>query len=59
MRLDFKNSWGDVVSAILFKYKDKTEGDFMLGDRVNLLAHMEKDSFGYKEKARLRIVEIL
>ncbi len=59
LRLDFKNSWGDIVSAILFKYKDKTEGDFVTGDGVSLLAHIGKDSFGYKEKARLRIVEIL
>lgn len=58
LRLDFKNSFGEIVSAILFSYKNKTEGDYIAGDRINLLAQMEIDTFGYRPKVRLRIVDI-
>ncbi len=58
LRLDFKNSWGEVVSAILFNFRGKTDADFLAGDRVQMLANMEVDTFGYRHKARLRLIDI-
>ena len=58
LRLDFKNSWGEVVSAILFYYKEKCKEDLSVGDLISMIAHMEIDTFGYKPRARLRIVDI-
>lgn len=58
LRLDFKDTFGETVSAILFNYKNKTEGDYLPGDRLDMLAQMEIDTFGYRPKARLRIVDL-
>ncbi len=58
LRLDFKNSWGDFVSAVLFNFRTKTNGDFLPGDRVTMLVNMEIDTFGYRPKARLRLIDI-
>ncbi len=58
LRLDFKNSWGDTVSAILFNFRGKIDQDFLSGDRIDILANMEVDTFGYRPKARLRLLDI-
>ncbi len=58
LRLDFKDSFGETVSAVMFNFRSKFDADFLPGDCIDLLAEMEVDTFGYRPKARLRIVDI-
>lgn len=59
LKLIFSNSMGDKVNAIMFF---KTPEDFAKldgGKPFNLVAHVEKSTFGYKPELRLRIVDII
>jgi single-stranded-DNA-specific exonuclease len=59
LELAFKDSRGRTVKAISFFKKPEDFGDRVKhGERINLLATIEKSMFGYKKEIRLRIVEI-
>jgi single-stranded-DNA-specific exonuclease len=59
LKIDFKNSKEQKISAIGFFMKPE---DFMVkiekGEKINLLANLEKSFFGGREELRLRIVDI-
>ena len=59
LKIDFKNKKGQRISAIGFFMKAE---DFPVkienGEKINLLANLEKSYFGGREELRLRIVGI-
>ena len=59
--LDFKNSAGKKVSAIGFFVDDKSFGDIVIGagERVHVVATLEKSFFRNFKELRLRIVDII
>ena len=59
--LDFKNSAGKKVSAIGFFVDDKSFGDIAIeaGERVHMVATLEKSFFRNFKELRLRIVDII
>lgn len=59
LELSFEDSRGRTVKAISFFKKPEDFGDkIKVGNKINLLATIEKSLFGYKKEIRLRIVEI-
>ncbi len=59
IELSFKNSKGKIVKAIqFFKSFHSLPSHVRAGNNINLKAHIEKSTFGWKEEIRLRIVEI-
>ncbi|PIR45130.1 MAG: single-stranded-DNA-specific exonuclease RecJ [Candidatus Vogelbacteria bacterium CG10_big_fil_rev_8_21_14_0_10_51_16] len=54
LQLGFKRNDGTPISAIKFFCTQ----EIPLGQKVNLLAHLEKSVFGWKPELRLRIVEV-
>lgn len=59
LELSFRDSRDRLVKAISFFKKPEDFGDRVKrGERINLLASIEKSLFGYKKEIRLRIVEI-
>lgn len=61
LELVFKNSKSQKIKAIGFfsDYVKDKETKFKTGQRINFLAHIEKDNFNGANELRLRIVEIL
>ncbi len=60
LKLIFLNSLGEKINAItFFKTPDSFKDTIKEGDKINLIAHLEKSTFGYKPELRLRIVDIL
>lgn len=58
LQLDFKKSGGETVSAIgFFMLNDGSEFNFRKGQRINLAATLEKNSYRGKNELRLRIVD--
>ena len=60
MEITFKNTKGRPVTAIAFfctpdKFKAKLEA----GNRINVVAHVEKSTFRNFPELRLRIVDIV
>ncbi len=59
LEISFKGSRGQTVKAIqFFKTPDDFGGCVEVGKKINLLAHMERNTFGYKREIRLRIIDI-
>jgi single-stranded-DNA-specific exonuclease len=59
IEISFKNSKGYLVKAIqFFKSFDSLPENAREGREINLRAFVEKNTFGWKEEIRLRIVEI-
>ncbi|PIP87411.1 single-stranded-DNA-specific exonuclease RecJ [Candidatus Campbellbacteria bacterium CG22_combo_CG10-13_8_21_14_all_36_13] len=59
LKLVFSNSSGQKINAItFFKIPDNFKALDRIGP-VNLVAHIEKSTFGYKPELRLRIVDIV
>ena len=59
IEISFKNSRGRDVKAIqFFKSFDSLPEHAREGKNINLVANIEKSTFGWKEEIRLRIVEI-
>lgn len=59
IELLFKNSRGRSVKAIqFFKSFNDLPTHVKMGNKINLKAHIEKSTFGWKEEIRLRMVEI-
>jgi len=59
MKLDFINSRGKKISAIaFFKKPENFKVNIEKGEKIDLLANIEKSFFGGREELRLRIVEI-
>jgi len=59
IELVFKDSKSREVKAIqFFKSFDSLPANAREGMKINLFAHIEKSTFGWKEEIRLRIVEI-
>lgn len=60
LKLDFKNSRGQTISAIAFFSKPE---DFAVkleaGEKINLLANLEKSFFAGRTELRLRIVDVV
>lgn len=60
LELVFLNSKGRQVKAIAFFKKRISFGkEINVGDRINLIASFEKNTFGGKNELRLRIIDIL
>ncbi len=59
IEISFRNSRGRDIKAIqFFKSFDSLPENVRDGKKINLKAHIEKSTFGWKEEIRLRIVEI-
>jgi len=59
IELSFENSKGKNVKAIqFFKSFDSLPSHARGGNKIQLKAHIEKSTFGWKEEIRLRIVEV-
>lgn len=58
LRLNFNNSLGEKISAVMFGFRDKSNAEFSPGDKVNMLAEIEVDNFGYRPQVRLRIIDL-
>ena len=60
LKINFKNNKGQIISAIGFFMKP-TDFDAKIerGEKINLLANLEKSFFGGREEIRLRIVDIV
>lgn len=60
LELSFKNSHSFEVKAIaFFKTKESFNSVLSVGERINLIATFEKNTFGGKNELRLRIVDII
>ena len=59
LKLIFEKSDGARVSAVKFFSKPDDFGGIVQGQNINLLAHLEKSTFGNHPELRLRIVDIL
>ncbi len=61
LELVFKNSKSQKIKAIGFfsDYVENKETKLKIGQRINFLAHIEKDTFGSSVELRLRIVQII
>ena len=58
--LGFLNSKGKIIKAIaFFKTKESFGKILSAGDRINLVATFEKNTFGGKTELRLRIIDII
>lgn len=59
LELAFKSARGMRVKAIQFFKTPEDFGEMLkVGNKINLIAHMEKSLFGFKKEIRLRIIEI-
>jgi single-stranded-DNA-specific exonuclease len=58
LRLDFKKMSGEKISAIAFFWVKDGVCDFKKGDKVDLVAGLEKNYFAGREEIRLRIVDL-
>ncbi|MDO8493659.1 MAG: single-stranded-DNA-specific exonuclease RecJ [bacterium] len=58
LRLDFEDSFGGKVSAVMFGFRDKIDKDLSAGDKIDMLAQMEVDTYGYRPKVRLKIIDL-
>ena len=59
LQIDFKNSRGEKISAIgFFKKPEDFLTKIAVGEKINLLASIEKSFFGGRGELRLRIVDI-
>ena len=59
IEISFRNSKGRDIKAIqFFKSFESLPENVRDGKKINLKAHIEKSTFGWKEEIRLRIVEI-
>jgi single-stranded-DNA-specific exonuclease len=60
LELCFINSKGKIIKAIIFFKNKESFGNMInVGERINLIASFEKNTFGGKTELRLRIVDIL
>ncbi len=60
LKIDFKNSKGRTVSAIgFFSKPEDFEVKIAEGEKINLLANLEKSFFAGREELRLRIVDVV
>jgi single-stranded-DNA-specific exonuclease len=60
LSLSFTNSKGDKIKAIkFFAKRESFKKELVAGKKINLLAHLEKSSFGGRRELRLRIVDIM
>lgn len=60
LELSFRDSRGGRVKAISFFKKPEDYGDkIVVGNKISLLANIEKSIFGWKQEIRLRIVDIV
>ena len=60
LELIFKNSKGYQIKAIaFFKTRESFTNILSVGERINLIATFEKNTFGGKNELRLRIIDIL
>ncbi|MFH0846173.1 MAG: single-stranded-DNA-specific exonuclease RecJ [Patescibacteria group bacterium] len=61
LELVFKNSKGGRIKAIQFfsEFVKELECSLKLGQKINFLAHIEKDNFSRNKELRLRIISIL
>jgi len=60
LKVDFKNSKGQIISAIGFFIKPEDfEVKILKGEKIDLLANIEKSFFLGREELRLRIVDII
>ena len=59
LELSFRNSKGRPVKAISFFKSPADYGEHIkVGGKINLIATVEKNTFGYKKEIRLRIISI-
>ena len=59
LELVFKNSRGTQIKAIaFFKTKESFNNTLFVGERINLIATFEKNTFGGRTELRIRIVDI-
>ncbi len=59
LKLNFKNSRGKTISAIaFFKKPENYSRKISAGEKIDLLANIEKSFFAGREEIRLRIVDI-
>ncbi len=59
LKINFKNNKGRTISAIcFFKKPEDFEAKLEKGNKIDLLANIEKSFFAGREEIRLRIVEI-
>lgn len=60
LQLDFENFSGKIISAIaFFKTNESFDRSLEKGDKINLVATMEKSTFRNFPELRLRIVDVL
>jgi hypothetical protein len=64
LELKFKKENGYIVNAIGFfmnieQFKNKDNESIKVEDKINLIANIEKSTFGGKTELRLRIVDII
>ncbi|TSC83496.1 MAG: single-stranded-DNA-specific exonuclease [Parcubacteria group bacterium Gr01-1014_17] len=59
LKLVFKKSDGEKISAVKFFSKPDDFGGIAQGQNINLLAHLEKSTFGNRPELRLRIVDVV
>jgi single-stranded-DNA-specific exonuclease len=60
LKLEFKKSDGKIISAIaFFKTSESFEASLEKGERINLVATMEKSMFRNFPELRLRIIDII
>lgn len=60
LKIIFEQSSGNKISAIaFFKTLDSFKQPIDEGKSLNLIAHIEKSTFGYKPELRLRIVDVV
>jgi single-stranded-DNA-specific exonuclease len=58
LQIDFEKSNGEKISAIGFFMADKKNFNFNSGQRIDLIASLEKSTFRGSPELRLRIVDI-
>lgn len=59
LEIQLSDENGGFAKAIaFFKTPEDFKGKVVKGEKIKLIAHMEKSVFGYKKEIRLRIVEI-
>lgn len=59
LRIIFQKSDGARISAVKFFSKPDDFGGIVTGQNINLLAHLEKSTFGSYPELRLRMVDIV
>jgi len=60
LELSFKNSHGKIIKAIaFFKTRESYKSILKQGDKIDLFASFEKNTFANKSEIRLRIIDIM